>query len=385
MSACPPACLPACLSACRPVCPPACLPVCLSACLPVCLPVCLSVSVLSDPLGARALYAQGDFSGGKLRPVHDQLSDYVAVQASSLPKIGIAVLCWLYTVDMEAASRGYDFALDGWVMKVVLRDLFLMVAIAGVWDYILYFSPLKERLRAYKFNSKYPPFAQLARDAFWTFSATLLASAQEVLLMRWWAGGNFKAALFGTPPEGETSVPWNEPFFGTAETAVLSVPLDQLPGPLAGLLPAVHFHAYTGGFLLWTVTMLYWRIFHFWFIHRNMHPWWDRKNGLLQGDVGAFLYRWVHAHHHKSYNPTAFSGFSMVPVESIAYIQAALIPLFFRSGCHPWIHLYTKLDLIIGAQIGHDGFDAPGGGSYYHQVRKPGAASDNQSLARAHV
>ena len=42
------------------------------------------------------------------------------------------------------------------------------------------------------------------------------------------------------------------------------------------------------------------------------------------------------------------------------YLSAALIPLMFRSGCHPWIHLYTKLDLIIGAQIGHDGFDAPG-------------------------
>ena len=56
------------------------------------------------------------------------------------------------------------------------------------------------------------------------------------------------------------------------------------------------------------------------------------------------------------------------PVESIAYIQAATIPLFFRSGCHPWIHLYTKLDLIIGAQIGHDGFDATGGGSYFHQL-----------------
>ena len=33
------------------------------------------------------------------------------------------------------------------------------------------------------------------------------------------------------------------------------------------------------------------------------------------------------------------------------YISAALIPLMFRTGCHPWIHLYTKLDLIIGAQV----------------------------------
>ena len=45
------------------------------------------------------------------------------------------------------------------------------------------------------------------------------------------------------------------------------LPLDKLPGDL---LPAVHFHSYTGCFVLWTVTMLYWRIFHFWFIHRNM-------------------------------------------------------------------------------------------------------------------
>ena len=58
----------------------------------------------------------------------------------------------------------------------------------------------------------------------------------------------------------------------------------------------------------------------------------------------------------------------MTPIESIAYLSAALIPLLFRSGCHPWLHLYTKLDLIIGAQIGHDGFDAPGGGSYFHQL-----------------
>jgi len=58
----------------------------------------------------------------------------------------------------------------------------------------------------------------------------------------------------------------------------------------------------------------------------------------------------------------------MYPIESISYISAALIPLLFRCGCHPWIHLYTKLDLVIGAQIGHDGFDDPGGASYYHQL-----------------
>ena len=153
--------------------------------------------------------------------------------------------------------------------------------------------------------------------------------------------GAFKRAPFGSPPAGEAAVPYDTPFFGSA---------------------------YTPYFVLWTMTMFYWRICHFYFIHRGMHPWWDRRLGLADGDVGAFLYRHVHAHHHKSPNPTAFSGISMLPVESILYLSAALIPLCFRSGCHPFLHLYTKLDLVVGAQIGHSGFDEFGGGSYFHQL-----------------
>jgi hypothetical protein len=242
-----------------------------------------------------------------------------------------------------------------------------MAAVPGVWDWLLYFSPLKERMSPYKFNKRYPKWGQIQRDIFWTFCATLLASVQEVLLMRWWCSGTFKSALFGTAPAGETTVPWDIPFFGDVDTAVFTVPLPRVLGG------GIHFHEYTLGFVVWTATMLYWRIVHFHFIHRGMHPWF-KKTKANRGawyhnfDAGQLLYKAAHAHHHKSYNPTAFSGFSMTPIESIAYISAALIPVLFRHGCHPWIHLYTKLDLIIGAQIGHDGFDAPGGGSYFHQL-----------------
>ena len=106
------------------------------------------------------------------------LTECLQIQFGSLPKIGIAVLCWIYTVDMQAAAEGWDWSSTGWVAKVVLRDLFLMVVIAGVWDWILYFSPLKARLAPFKFNSEYPKPSQLMRDVFWTLSATLLASAQ---------------------------------------------------------------------------------------------------------------------------------------------------------------------------------------------------------------
>lgn len=288
---------------------------------------------------AKEVNEKGDFSGGTLRGYAGRLSDHLAVQAGSVPKIGLAIIVWNFTVDFEAASLGWSGSFCGWESKVLYRDLFLMLVIAGGWDWLLYFSPFKNRLMPYKFNKKYPPLIQLRRDVFWTTSATVLASLQEILLMKWWAGSNFHSTLFGTAPVGETEIPWNVPFFGSD---------------------------YTPYFVMWTLTMFYWRIAHFYFIHRNMHPWWNRK--FAHRDVGAFLYRHVHSHHHKSHNPTAFSGISMTPIESIAYISAALIPLCFRHGCHPWIHLYTKIDLIVGAQIGHSGFDEFGGGNYFHQM-----------------
>ena len=130
----------------------------------------------------------GAFSGGPLRPYHNRVSDYVAVQAGQLPKILLAVAVWHYTVDIDAAAKGWDWSPTGWVATVLLRDLVLMVLIAFGWDYILYFSPLKHRLAPYKLNQEYPTWEQIRRDAFWTTSATLLASAQEVLLYYWWAG-----------------------------------------------------------------------------------------------------------------------------------------------------------------------------------------------------
>ena len=287
----------------------------------------------------------GAFSGGTLKPYPNAIGDFLGVQFGSLPKMLIAVVCWHVTAaDWGAAAAGYDLSPTGWVARIVLRDLVLMVLVAGVWDWLLYRSPLQGRLAPYKFNKDYPDAAQLSRDVFWTTSATLLASAQEAVLMHWWTTGRLFKQL---PLQGAAQL--------TAE--------DK-----AGAAPAFFGTEWTNYYIAWTVTMLYWRIAHFYVIHRGMHPWWDRKNGLAQLDVGAFLYRHVHSLHHKSYNPTAWSGLSMHPVESTAYLSAALTPLFFRCGMHPWLHLYTKIDLIIGAQIGHDGFDAPGGGSYYHQL-----------------
>jgi len=48
----------------------------------------------------------------------------------------------------------------------------------------------------------------------------------------------------------------------------------------------------------------------------NTCPWSGEVRTTHVPDVGKFLYRHVHAQHHKSYLPTAFSGTNMHPVEA---------------------------------------------------------------------
>ena len=77
----------------------------------------------------------------------------------------------------------------------------------------------------------------------------------------------------------------------------------------------------------------------------------------IQGipDVGKFLYRHVHSLHHKSYNPTAFSGTSMHVVEATLYYSAGIVPVLM-GGLHPVVALAWIVDCAVGAWLGHDGF-----------------------------
>merc|ERR1719198_1620571 len=93
------------------------------------------------------------------------------------------------------------------------------------------------------------------------------------------------------------------------------------------------------------MAVTYWREIHFYWAHRGMHPWRDRKNGLLDGDIGAWLYRHAHSLHHKSYNPGPWSGLSMHPIEHF---------------------LYAKFHADIAPIGGHDGYDEPSANGDFH-------------------
>merc|ERR1719389_1466764 len=94
----------------------------------------------------------------------------------------------------------------------------------------------------------------------------------------------------------------------------------------SGRLPFIaDFWAAPATTTAWVLLMMHCRHTHFYFMHRSLHPW--RTSHIP--DVGRFLYRHVHSEHHKSHNPTSWSGLSMHPIESTYYFTAALIPCLF--------------------------------------------------------
>jgi sterol desaturase/sphingolipid hydroxylase (fatty acid hydroxylase superfamily) len=282
------------------------------------------------------------FSG---KPVADTVMDHVAVQLSTIPKLALAAFVWA-RLSGGASWQASALALDrDWVLSIFVRDMLMTWLIAGGWEFTLYsrYSPFSQRLRGHKLNPELPapdsrrwPFTNPhMHDAFWSTVSTLIWSAMEVATAHAWAKGAVKL-----PAGGAT------------------------PGDAWWLNSAT---------LIWLATMPYWRLAHFYFLHRSMHKWFP---GRAPGtgwcpDVGAVLYEWVHSLHHKSKNPTCWSGVSMHPVESSTYYTAMWVPIAVAAaaglpGVHPIVMLYTKMDLHFAALIGHDGIGYPGNASQAH-------------------
>jgi len=235
----------------------------------------------------------------------------------------LAYICIFY---IHGGEDGFGYPAFGsaatwsveWMWPLLFRNIAATWLICGFWDWFLYFSPISPKLQAFKMNPQQPSFSQIKHDAMVTTLASVCGTGIEVVLCHLWASG--------------------------------TVPMQRL-------LSDTHLIN-----LLWCLTITHWRIPHFYLIHRGMHPW--KISGVP--DVGRFLYRQFHSLHHKSYNPTAFSGTNMHPVEATLYYSAALIPVAFTI--HPLIPLACIIDCGVGAWLGHDGFQWPGSGDYFHQL-----------------
>jgi sterol desaturase/sphingolipid hydroxylase (fatty acid hydroxylase superfamily) len=225
----------------------------------------------------------------------------------------------------------------GWVSKVVAFNLMSEFLVYGFWHWVTYMSEVsKGPLKDIKFNPKnqyeeneknavgfiFSSSGNLQREVLYTTLGWLQSSAYQCVMMWLWASGRVPYYLDF----------WRYPIYS----------------------------------LVYLLFISYFREFHFYWVHRMMHPWKKITYGLAEGDIGAFLYRHFHSLHHKSYNPGPWAGLSMHPVEHFFYYTCTLLPLFIQA--HPIHFLYAKFHADISPVGGHDGYNSPAGGSTYHYL-----------------
>jgi sterol desaturase/sphingolipid hydroxylase (fatty acid hydroxylase superfamily) len=274
----------------------------------------LSRIALAPPLSASALPPSTRYAEG---PVMEAPFDHFMLVLSAAWKLPFALLAYYYC---GAPSQAAAAALaPAWCAAVVARDVLVTWAVGALWDFLHLspLSPLYRQLQPYKFKAEPPPPGQVPHDFLWATCSALVSSAWEIGLLHLWGTGRLALAAF--PSDAWYADP-------TTWLLLLALPYIQ--------------------------------IVHFYCMHRLMHKW------GVSPDIGAWLYRHVHALHHQSRDPTAFSGISMHPVESALFFTTMLLAAL--AGAHPIVILHCKFYNIVVAMLGHESFGAPSTGGHGH-------------------
>ncbi|MGB0901686.1 sterol desaturase family protein [Halocynthiibacter sp.] len=146
--------------------------------------------------------------------------------------------------------------------------------------------------------------------------------------------------------------------FGASILSTLECFLRWMYG--SGLINTLSFWAHPVWFILLFPLLALWQSFHFYVVHLFLHQ--------------PFIYRHVHAVHHRNVNTGPWSGMSMHPVEATGYLSAILIVLVLPS--HPVHMLFLGYWLMLGAASSHSGYEAIWArdrqalllGAFFHQL-----------------
>ena len=254
-------------------------------------------------------------------PVMATFYEHALLVVSAAWKVLFAA--WAYyccgAVDKAAAAA----LAPRWVATVLARDVAVTWAVGSLWDFLHLHprSPLYAQLQPHKFKPQAPPPGQVPHDALFATCTAAIAAAFEVGLLHLWGRGSLRLA--------------------------------ELPGDAWYADPAT---------LALLLLLPYLQIVHFFVTHRAMHRWWSARGQWP--DPGQWLYTHVHSLHHRSRDPTAFSGISMHPVEGALFMTTMVGAAL--CGAHPIVILHCKFYNIVVAMLGHESHGDPSTGGHSH-------------------
>ena len=212
-----------------------------------------------------------------------------------------ALAYWYFVIPDVETMKAIHWT---WALRLYVVNALAIFVFYGYFEYQLYVR--RAQGTSFKFNGKFP--ADNPSDVFWFNSQNIdnflrsflisipLWTVVEVLMLWFFANGN------------APWLSWQEHPYWLAVVVLL--------------VPAIHEA-------------------HFFCIHTAMHT--------------RLGYKWIHAIHHNSVNPTPWSSLSMHPVEAFLYHAVALWYLLIPSN--PIVALFALHVAGFGALNGHIGFD----------------------------
>jgi sterol desaturase/sphingolipid hydroxylase (fatty acid hydroxylase superfamily) len=215
--------------------------------------------------------------------------------------LATALLYWRYIIPDVEMMKTMSWGWALWLYAVNAAAIFVMYGSVELFYYVK-----RKQGTRFKYNARFP--ADTPSDVFWFSSQNLDNFLRSFLISipLWTVVEVFMLWCFANG-----FVPW--------------LSWNEHPYYLAALVfitPAIHE-------------------VHFFFIHRLIHT--------------PLLYKWIHAIHHNSINPSPWSSLSMHPVEGFLYHAVALWHLVIPSN--PIVGLMQLHVAGFGALNGHIGFD----------------------------
>lgn len=232
--------------------------------------------------------------------------------------LAFVVAFWLQPVGPEQASLA-----PGWVAFVFIRNWVFLAIVAGGLHHWFYGIDAQGKLQ------KYDPRPYMKRkNALYKFGYQTWDNV-------------YYSMVFGA-----TSL-------SVFETLLRLAYANEVFGTLS-------FAGHPVWFIALFPVLAIWQSFHFYVVHLFLHQ--------------PFIYRHVHAVHHRNVNPGPWSGMSMHPVEAFGYTSALLVLLILPA--HPVHMLFLAYWLMLGAASSHSGYEALWArdrqalllGAFFHQL-----------------
>ena len=79
------------------------------------------------------------------------------------PLLGITILCNWFDPMKHMITEAVELKWTGWILRIMMRDVFLMMLVTGAWHHVLYNSGFTRLLLPVKFNKKFPDSSNLYR------------------------------------------------------------------------------------------------------------------------------------------------------------------------------------------------------------------------------